>query len=130
MGRLDHVGVIVVTSLMACTLSAAEKEVRPVEVVTIKRTEPVRFDADIRPILNDKCVGCHSGAVKMGDLDLSTYDAFRQGGKHGAPVVPGKAADSLLITAAGRTAKPLMPPKGETPLTPEELALLKLWIDQ
>src|SRR5204862_28965 len=26
--------------------------------------------------------------------------------------------------------RPMMPPKSETPLTPEELALIKLWIDQ
>src|SRR5207237_7595629 len=36
----------------------------------------------------------------------------------------------LLIQAAGKTQKPFMPPKNEEPLTPEELALLKLWIDQ
>src|SRR5262249_41878932 len=31
---------------------------------------------------------------------------------------------------AGRTMKPTMPPKSEEPLTPEELALIKLWIEQ
>jgi WD40 repeat protein len=44
--------------------------------------------------------------------------------------VPGRAAESLLVKLAGRTRKPIMPPKTEEPLTPEELALIKLWIEQ
>src|SRR5215472_1292063 len=46
------------------------------------------------------------------------------------PILPGKSADSLLIKLCGRTEKPNMPPKKEEPMTPEELALVKLWIDQ
>src|SRR5262249_35084045 len=37
---------------------------------------------------------------------------------------------SLLYQLAGKTRRPMMPPKSETPLTPEEYALIKLWIDQ
>jgi WD40 repeat protein len=44
--------------------------------------------------------------------------------------VPGKADGSLLYHSASRTKAPKMPPKGEEPLTPEELAIIKLWIDQ
>src|SRR5262249_2978276 len=63
-------------------------------------------------------------------LDLAAYESFMKGGKRGAPVVPGKSASSLVIKLAGKTRKPFMPPKSEEPLTPSELALLKLWIDQ
>ena len=52
------------------------------------------------------------------------------GGGPGPAVVAGKAADSLLVKMAGHTAKPFMPPPGEADLTPQELALVKLWIDQ
>src|SRR5207249_7751051 len=51
-------------------------------------------------------------------------------GKRGQPIIAGKAGDSLLIKLAGRALKPVMPPKSEEPLAPEELALIKLWIDQ
>src|SRR5437764_10748946 len=53
-----------------------------------------------------------------------------KGGKRGKAITPSKGSDSLLYQAAAKMRKPMMPPKSETPLTPEELALIKLWIDQ
>jgi WD40 repeat protein len=103
---------------------------QPIKEVTLDRKDPVLYDKDIEPILVNKCQFCHSGSIKEGKLDMASYDSIIQGGKRGQPMVPGKAADSLLVKLAGRTEKPLMPPKGEEPLTPEELALIKLWIDQ
>ena len=104
--------------------------VQPIPVVALDRKDPVAYEKDIEPILVSKCQGCHSGSEKKGKLDLGTYETLMKGGKHRRPVVPGKSADSLLVQLAGRTKKPLMPPKSEEPLTPEELALVKLWIDQ
>src|SRR5205814_4658092 len=46
------------------------------------------------------------------------------------PIAAGKAAESYLYKLASRQMKPVMPPKDETPLTPNELAMIKLWIDQ
>src|SRR5438034_1786354 len=104
--------------------------VQPIRVVTLDRKEPVLYDQDIEPILINKCQFCHSGSVKEGKLDMSSYEALLQGGKRGQPIVPGKAAESLLVKLSGRAQKPIMPPKGEEPLLPEELALIRLWIDQ
>jgi len=45
--------------------------------------------------------------------------------------VPSKGNDSLIIKLLSRTEhKPFMPPKGEDPVLPEEMAVIKLWIDQ
>lgn len=116
------------------TLSArADKKANktaPIPVVTINRKEPVRYEKDIEPILVNKCMFCHSGPVKEAKLDMSSYECLMKGGKSGKPIVPSKSAECLLIKRAGKTEKPFMPPKGEEPLTPEELALIKLWIDQ
>jgi WD40 repeat protein len=106
------------------------KAVQPIKVVTLNRKEPVSYEKDIEPILAAKCAFCHSGNVKEGKLDLGSYDTLMKGGKRGAAVVPGKAAESRIVQLAGKTDRPSMPPKSEEPLTPEELALLKLWIDQ
>lgn len=114
--------------LLALTCPAFAQEAIP--VLKLDRKEPVAYEKDIAPILVNKCLGCHSGPVKKGGLDLATHDALMKGGKKGPAVVAGKAADSLLVHLAGKTAKPQMPPKGEDPLTPQELALFKLWIDQ
>ncbi len=104
--------------------------VPPIKVVTIDRKTPVVYEKDIEPILVNKCSFCHSGNVKEGKFDVSSFDALMKGGKRGKPVVPGKSAESLLYKSAGKIERPLMPPKGEEPLTPEELALFKLWIDE
>src|SRR5262249_10208434 len=63
-------------------------------------------------------------------FDLSSHESLMKGGKRGVPLVAGKAEESLIYKLAGKTHKPFMPPRGEEPLTPEELAVVKLWIDQ
>lgn len=110
---------------------AEEPAVKPIAVVQLTRTEPVSYSADVKPILAQRCLVCHSGPIKEGKLDLSSYDAMLRGGEQGPAVIPGKGAESLLVKLAGRTAGPAMPPPGEEePLTPEQLALLTAWINQ
>jgi WD40 repeat protein len=125
--------------LLLCLLAAAptaataaddKKDPPPIQVVKIERKDPVTFEKDIEPILINKCQYCHSGSKKEGKFDLGSYDSMMKGGKSGPAVVPSKSADSRLIKQAGRMEKPFMPPKGDDPFTPEELALVKLWIDQ
>jgi hypothetical protein len=46
-------------------------------------------------------------------------------------VIPAKGSDSLVIELLSRVdTKVPMPPHGEPPITPEEMAIVKLWIDQ
>ncbi len=107
-----------------------KKKVKPIAVVDLKRKDPVIYEKEIEPIFYKKCITCHSGPVKEGRFDISSYEALIKGGKRGKAVVPGKGDKSLLYLVAGRMKKPFMPPKGEKAMTPEELALVKLWIDQ
>jgi WD40 repeat protein len=119
--------------LLGSPVGADEKKagsVGPIKVVQLDRKGPVTYEKDIEPILVNKCLFCHSGAVKEGKFDLGSYESFMKGGKRGKPIVPGKSAESRLVHLAGKTEKPFMPPKSEEPLAPEELALIKLWIDQ
>jgi WD40 repeat protein len=111
-------------------LAQGKKKIEPIKVVELKRTDPVSYDKDIEPIFYKKCVTCHSGSIKEGRFDIANYEGLIKGGKRGSPIVPGKSDTSLLYKVAGRTTKPFMPPKDEVPLSPEELALIKLWIDQ
>src|SRR6185437_3290975 len=114
----------------ALVVAEEKKGVEPIKVVELKRATPVLYDKDIEPILVDKCAYCHSDNIKEGKLDMGNYEALMKGGKHGAAIVPAKSGESLLIKLASKTQKKFMPPKGEKPLPPEELALIKLWIDQ
>jgi len=122
-------------ALVAVPPSAAfaqeKKDPPPIQVVAIDHKEPVVYEKDIEPIFINKCSQCHSSSTKKeGRFDLGSYDTLMHGGKSGPAVVPNKSGESLLVKLAGRTVKPLMPPRGEEPLTPQELALIKLWIDQ
>jgi WD40 repeat protein len=124
-------------SLMPIAVSAQDfkKEVGPIKVIELKRKEPVSYEKDVEPIFYKRCTVCHSGNQKENKLDISTYENLMKGGKSGEAVKPGKSADSLLYKAMARTVmRPMrprpMPPPGDEPCTSEELALVKLWIDQ
>src|SRR5215212_9426220 len=103
---------------------------KPITVVKLDLKEPVRYEKHIDPIFKAKCVACHSGKELKGKFDVGSYATVLKGSANGPVVVPNKSADSRLVHFVGKTKKPLMPPKDEEPLTPQELALVKLWIDQ
>src|SRR5262245_14670564 len=106
------------------------KREQAIKVVPLDRKTPVVYEKEIEPILVNKCAFCHSGNIKEGKLDLSSYETMMRGGKRGPAIVPNKGAESPLYKLAAKAVRPFMPPKSEEPLTPEELALIKLWIDQ
>jgi hypothetical protein len=93
----------------------------------------VRFNRDIRPILSNRCFKCHGPDLKKGGLNLRSRDSALKELKSGhVAIVPGKSDESELIE---RVTTPLdaerMPPRGKgNPLTREEVAKLRAWIDQ
>lgn len=122
--------VVTFLALMPLSAEAQRKKVVPVKVIELNRKEPVSYEKDIEPIFYKRCVACHSGSIKEGRFDVSSYENIIKGGKRGSPVVPGKAEKSFLYVTLTREERPFMPPRSEDPVTPEELALVKLWIDQ
>src|SRR5262245_24788910 len=88
------------------------------------------FETKIRPILVENCFSCHSRQAKKqkGGLDLSDRQTIVTGGDSGPAVVPGKPADSLLVTAISYrdTASLQMPPKGK--LAARDITLLEEWV--
>jgi WD40 repeat protein len=111
-------------------LAQGKLEGGPIKVVKIDRKDPISYDKDVEPIFYKRCTVCHSGNVKESKLDISSYESMMKGGKRGEPIKPGKGDDSLLYKEVLRTQKPFMPPRGEEPCTPEEVAIIKMWIDQ
>ena len=89
----------------------------------------VDFQGQIRPLLTDRCLECHSQDKRKGGLSLATYADALEGGRDGAVIRPGNSARSLLIHRVTGQLEPQMP-KDEPPLTSTELALVRLWIDQ
>jgi len=88
------------------------------------------FEQEIRPVLVNKCYGCHSSKLKspMGGLVLDTRSGLRRGGKGGAVIVPGDSKASRLIGALSYTDPELrMPPTGK--LSDREIAAFRQWIE-
>ncbi len=105
---------------------------KPLPIAELKRTDAVSFEKEILPLFAAKCQACHAGKITEGKLDLSTYAGMMKGGATtGGVLSAGKSADSSLFLRSSHQKAPIMPPKNEgDPLSPQELALLKLWIDQ
>jgi hypothetical protein len=83
------------------------------------------FRNEIAPILQARCLRCHSGPHPKGELDLSTRAGMLTGGASGKPAIqPGRAATSLLTRLVSEKK---MPPK--QPMPASEAQLLRLWID-
>ncbi len=104
----------------------------PIKVAVPSRKEPVSYAKEIADILDGKCTGCHSSALAENKLNLEDVAGMLKGGKRGPAIVAGKADDSLLFKMAAHLVDPVMPPKDkkdQKPLSPEELGLIKLWID-
>jgi len=87
------------------------------------------FESKVRPILTDRCFGCHSARASKfkGNLALDSLEGILKGGDLGPAVEPGDPVESLLIQAVGYDDESLkMPPKQKLP--DEEIAVLRRWV--
>ena len=66
----------------------------------------------------------------MSELDLRSRAATLKGGTRGPALVPGKPQESPLFLASAHQGELQMPPGSEAPLAPEQLAVLREWIEQ
>ena len=91
------------------------------------------FTLKIGPLLQEKCLACHSekeGKLK-GDLDLSSLDGMLFGGETSEKVlVPKKPDESLLLTAIEwKDPDYEMPPKENDKLTEKQIQYFREWIE-
>ncbi|MBW3623753.1 MAG: DUF1553 domain-containing protein [Armatimonadetes bacterium] len=90
------------------------------------RFSPDELAVKAETLLQKNCLTCH-GELKQSGLDLRTMAARLKGGSRGTALVPGHAEKSLLYRVTAQKEAPAMPPGA--PLPPEEVAILKAWID-
>ena len=84
----------------------------------------VDFKNDIQPLLKNKCSRCHSGHEAKGEFSINTRTTLLKATK------PGNSSASLLYQLiTSKDPDERMPSKGEA-LTPEQIALIKTWIDE
>jgi hypothetical protein len=95
----------------------------------------IDFNRDIRPILSNNCFKCHGfdDKTRQANLRLDTRDGGTTRLMSGnRAVVPGKSGESALMTrVTASDEKDRMPPVSTGKiLTPQQIELLRRWIDQ
>jgi menaquinol-cytochrome c reductase cytochrome b/c subunit len=84
------------------------------------------FDSAVLPILAAKCSACHGS---LGGWTASSYSGVMTTGTHGPVIIPGDAANSLLVQKLQGTqqAGSIMPPTGK--LSNAEIQVIIDWIN-
>lgn len=94
----------------------------------------VTYATDIKPIFDAACLKCHDSTKPKiaAKLSLDTLAGALKGSKDGKVITPGDSAHSDLVLAvahAGDDSDTFMPKRGKQ-LTPEQIGLIRAWIDQ
>ena len=92
---------------------------------------PHAWDAQVRPIFAQHCIGCHGSEIQMAGLRLDRGESALRGGAGGAVIIAEQSAQSLLIQRLSlpRTDAGAMPPPGNPGPTEEQIRILAEWID-
>ncbi|MBL8817915.1 MAG: hypothetical protein JNL58_17960 [Planctomyces sp.] len=85
----------------------------------------VSFSRDVAPILAQHCIACHNTRSPGGRLNLDSFAALQKGGENGASFQHMKSTESLMVMMVEDGSMP----KDAEPLSAEEIATLKKWID-
>ncbi len=109
--------------------SASAEDAKPAAAEAAKAPAKVSYYRDVRPILQEHCQGCHQSAKRSGEYVMTPFAALLKGGESTSPaIVPGKPADSYLLSqitpAKGKTEMP----KGKAPLASTQIDLIRRWI--
>lgn len=86
----------------------------------------------INPIFDANCVACHGEGKIKGGLRLDSYESLMNGGQDGPVIFAGQPERSLLLTRVTLPPghKQLMPAEGKPPLSAEQIAWIRAWIQQ
>ena len=125
-------GAMLAATSLALTAVAADPALPPASTKT-----GVTYATDMKPIFDASCVKCHSGEKPKARLHMDTLEGVLKGTKEGSIVTPGDSANSTIVKVVAHATDdqddwmpPLKNKAGIEPLTPEQIGLLRAWIDQ
>ncbi len=103
----------------------------------------VSYSADVKPILDNYCISCHSGSSEgtaASGFSVDDYDSLMRGTKFGRVVVPGSNMSSSLYLVVTEKVDPKihMPPHHDESLAEgrgyalsrTNIETIGTWIDQ
>ena len=93
--------------------------------------DPVDYNADVKPIINKKCISCHGGVKKKAGFSLLFEEEALAATASGKPaIIPGDAKNSEMIKRLHYTDLEERMPYREDPLSEEEKDILTRWINE
>jgi ankyrin repeat protein len=96
-------------------------------VVSGQTPAKIDFAKDVLPLFRQNCAGCHGPSMQQGTLRLDRKSSAMK--PFSRRVSAGSSQNSILYhRISGTEYGPQMPPTGA--LRPEQIALVKAWIDQ
>jgi len=100
----------------------------PIRSLDLSSAPGVSFSKDIKPILVNHCMECHSAEDRSGGFDVTSVSTLlRKGKKAGPGVIPGKPDASAIVQYIRGLREPQMPKSGQL-LSMEQLHTVRLWI--
>ncbi len=86
------------------------------------------FASQIRPVLAERCYGCHGPTLQQNGLRLDSLASMLKGSANGKDVIPGDGDKSPLVRRLLGLDRPRMP-YGAPPLSADEVELIRKWVN-
>lgn len=127
-GRINRTGL----ALLGFAVAATSMFATPIDPAHLPPPAPTQVDfiREVQPILARHCYACHGPDQQENDLRWDVKSAALKGGTSGPAMIPGSSAESRMIHLVSGLDKNLVMPKKGGRLTPEQIGLLRAWIDQ
>ena len=129
---------LLLVASLAIAARAADKKPAVIDVskIPLPVARKVDFQKEIYPLLKESCFSCHGAEKQKGKYRCDTREGAFKDTDYGKTLVPGHSDQSALIhMVCGLIDEMLMPPPSDKPgrsekLTPEQIGILRAWIDQ
>ncbi len=99
-------------------------------------TQQVSYRDDVVPILESRCIKCHvapdGSGYRATGLKMDSYESLMQGTAYGQVIIAGDSRRSMLnMLVEGRAGKAQrMPHNEDDALDPEQIEILRKWVNQ
>ncbi|MES2775100.1 MAG: DUF1553 domain-containing protein [Bacteroidota bacterium] len=95
------------------------------------RSNKIDFSADVKPIINKKCISCHGGVKKQGGFSFLFREEALAVTESGKPaIIPGDPDGSEMIRRLTLNDPEERMPYKHEPLSKEEISILKSWVKE
>jgi hypothetical protein len=116
------------TEVAPASTAAVDPNLVPIRSIDMAAAQAISFTRDVKPLIEKHCLDCHDSDKPKGNYNMTLVSTLVLAGKKAGPgVVPGKPDESAIIKYTRGQLKPQMP-KGEDPLTEDEVHTFRLWI--